>query len=238
MLPNAIHRVGLMAPALAVAFGFTLNTAAQAQVVWRDGRPVFQSEQQASRPDPSKRRGRYPEIMQGGGRPSISPEEPDIVDFPNALGAGNIVIDTRARKLYYVISSGSAYQYPISVGREGFKWYGTEKVSRVQSWPSWTPPPEMRKRQPYLPKTMLGGVRNPLGAKAIYLGSTLYRIHGTNQPRTIGRASSSGCFRMMNKHVLHLATLVQVGTTVRVVRRWDGAATKSSAAPAPKDKRS
>ncbi|MCB1510115.1 MAG: L,D-transpeptidase, partial [Hyphomicrobiaceae bacterium] len=153
-------------------------------------------------------------------------------------GAGSMVVDTRARKLYYVISTGSAYRYPISVGRAGYKWYGTQKVSRVESWPSWTPTPLMRKRQPYLPVTMRGGVRNPLGAKAIYLGSTYYRIHGTNQPRSIGRAASSGCFRMMNKHVLHLATLVQIGATVHVVRSWKGRTANSDQAPAPKDKKS
>ena len=158
--------------------------------------------------------------MSGGARPSIRPEQPETVAFPNPYGHGNVIIDTRARKLYYTLSNSTAYVYPISVGREGFKWYGTEKVSRIQSWPTWTPPAEMRQRQPYLPVTMSGGIRNPLGAKAIYLGNSLYRIHGTNDPRTIGRAASSGCFRMMNKHVLHLAGLVNVGTTVRVVRSW------------------
>lgn len=213
-----------------------------AQVEWDDsGMPVFRSHRSApthyrepatQRSAPAQheesrhtqRYARYPAIMSGGGQPDIQPAAPETIDFPNALAPGEIIIDTRARKLYYTLSHSTAYAYPISVGRDGFKWYGTQKISRVQSWPSWTPPPEMRRRQPYLPVTMKGGLRNPLGAKAIYLGQTLYRIHGTNDPKSIGRAASSGCFRMMNKHVLHLAGLVQIGTTVHVVRSWKGSA--------------
>ena len=112
----------------------------------------------------------------------------------------------------------AAFAYPIGVGREGFSWTGSEKVSNITDWPDWYPPAEMRKRKPELPERMLGGLNNPLGAKAIYLGNTLYRIHGTNDPKSIGRAESSGCFRMLNAHVLHLASLVQVGTPVTVVR--------------------
>ena len=131
---------------------------------------------------------------------------------------GSIVIDTSRRKLYYVTGMTSAYAYPIGVGREGFSWTGAEKASRVADWPDWYPPAEMRKRKPELPEKMLGGVNNPLGAKAIYLGNTLYRIHGTNDPKSIGKAESSGCFRMLNQHVLHLASLVQVGASVTVVQ--------------------
>ncbi|HUS97483.1 MAG TPA: L,D-transpeptidase [Hyphomicrobiaceae bacterium] len=214
--------------ALAIPLVAGSAAPASAQASWVDGRPVFDADREAAaRRDAERRkaaRSSYSYSPDGGGRPAISPEKPEMISFPNRLGHGTIIIDTAARKLYYTVSTNTAYIYPISVGRQGFKWYGTQKVSRVQSWPSWTPPPEMRRRQPYLPKTMSGGIRNPLGAKAIYLGSTLYRIHGTNQPRSIGRASSSGCFRMLNKHVLHLAKLVQPGsTTVKVVRRWKGA---------------
>jgi lipoprotein-anchoring transpeptidase ErfK/SrfK len=117
------------------------------------------------------------------------------------------------------VQGGSkALSYPVSVGREGFSWTGTEKITRVANWPDWHPPAEMRQRDPRLPEKMTGGVRNPLGAKALYLGNTLYRIHGTSDAKSIGRAASSGCFRMHNKHVVDLAGRVGVGTKVVVIR--------------------
>jgi lipoprotein-anchoring transpeptidase ErfK/SrfK len=154
----------------------------------------------------------------GGPRPGIQPTAPPVVGFNGSYAPGSIVIDTSARKLYYVTSPTIAFAYPIGVGREGFSWTGSEKVSRLTDWPDWYPPAEMRKRKPELPERMLGGLNNPLGAKAIYLGNTLYRIHGTNDPKSIGKAESSGCFRMLNNHVLHLASRVQVGTQVSVVK--------------------
>ena len=154
----------------------------------------------------------------GGARPAISPAAPPVVSYSGPQSAGTVVIDTRGRALYYVLGGGRAYRYSIAVGREGFTWSGTQKVSRVQAWPDWRPPAEMRQRQPHLPLVMTGGVHNPLGAKAIYLGSTLYRIHGTNDSRSIGSASSSGCFRMTNANVTHLASMVRIGTTVTVMR--------------------
>jgi lipoprotein-anchoring transpeptidase ErfK/SrfK len=162
----------------------------------------------------------YPAELTGGPRPAIAPQAPDIVRFANSETKGTVIIDTEARALYYTLSPTQAYRYPISVGREGFTWTGTETISRVQEWPDWYPPAEMRQRQPGLPVKMEGGVNNPLGAKALYLGDTLYRIHGTNDPKTIGRAASSGCFRMMNENVLHLASLVDIGTTVKVVKHY------------------
>jgi lipoprotein-anchoring transpeptidase ErfK/SrfK len=159
-----------------------------------------------------------PAQLDGGGRPDISPVAPPVVAF-SGYAPGTIIIDTHTRSLYYTLSSTSAYRYPISVGREGFTWTGTEKISRVQSWPDWRPPAEMKERQPNLPDVMSGGVRNPLGAKALYLGNSLYRIHGTNDVKSIGQAASSGCFRMMNGHVLHLAGIAGVGTTVKVMSR-------------------
>ena len=140
-----------------------------------------------------------------------------MVSFPDSSPAGSIVIDTSGRKLYFVLEHNRAYAYTISVGRDGFSWTGTEKISRKQAWPDWYPPEEMRQRDPKLPEKMTGGIRNPLGAAALYLGTTLYRIHGTNDPKSIGRAQSSGCFRMMNSAVLHLANLVEVGADVTVV---------------------
>ncbi|MEQ1714843.1 MAG: L,D-transpeptidase [Hyphomicrobium sp.] len=157
--------------------------------------------------------------LSGGPRPSIGAVAPPKVAFSNGYGAGSIVIDTAGRKLYYVLSSSQAYRYPIAVGKDGFKWTGTHKISNEADWPDWRPPAEMRERKPGLPEVMTGGIRNPLGAKALYLGNSLYRIHGTNDVKSIGTASSSGCFRMMNGHVVHLASIAGVGTTVRVLSK-------------------
>ena len=158
------------------------------------------------------------DLMQGGGRPSISAKAPQTASFSNGFAPGSIVIDTAGRKLYYTLSQSAAYVYPIAVGKQGFAWTGVERVSKIVDWPDWIPPAEMRQRKPSLPVRMTGGVRNPLGAKAIYLGNTLYRIHGTNDAKSIGSASSSGCFRMHNEQVVHLAGLVNAGTAVYVMR--------------------
>jgi lipoprotein-anchoring transpeptidase ErfK/SrfK len=157
--------------------------------------------------------------MSGGPRPDVSPARPERISFVSSYAPGTIVIDTSGRRLYLVQSSRDALVYPISVGREGFTWTGTERISRIANWPDWHPPAEMRQRQPHLPVKMTGGVYNPLGAKAMYLGNSLYRIHGTDDARTIGRATSSGCFRMTNGHVTDLSRRVGVGTTVVVVNR-------------------
>ena len=198
--------------------------------------PVFQSDlersqrqQEAERAERRKTSGDvpYPKYMDGGGKPDIKPEKPPVVYLEGNEQPGTIIVDTSGRKLYYVLPGKQAYAYPISVGRDGFTWTGTERISRIAEWPTWTPPPEMRQRQPGLPVTVSGGVINPLGAKALYLGNSIYRIHGTNNDRTIGRASSSGCFRMMNEHVTHLATLARIGTTVRVVSSYSGVNTSA-----------
>ena len=168
---------------------------------------------------PKKKQAKGPDELDGGGQPDISAVAPPKVTFTNSYGAGSIVIDTAGRKLYYVLSSSQAYQYPIAVGREGFTWTGTEKISRKVDWPDWTPPAEMLERQPELPAHMTGGIRNPLGAKALYLGNSLYRIHGTNDSKSIGTAASSGCIRMTNGNVVHLASIAGIGTTVRVLSK-------------------
>lgn len=160
-----------------------------------------------------------PSVLSGGARPQIAAIAPEPVPFPSHYAPGTIIIETRGRQLFLVTSDREALRYPISVGREGFSWNGTEKISRIAEWPDWHPPKEMRERDPKLPEKMTGGVKNPLGAKALYLGNTLYRIHGTNDAKTIGRAASSGCFRMLNGHVLDLAERVQVGTPVTVIDR-------------------
>jgi lipoprotein-anchoring transpeptidase ErfK/SrfK len=140
-----------------------------------------------------------------------------MVPFPFDFPVASIVIDTGGRKLYFILSDNRAFEYAISVGRDGFNWTGTETVSRKQAWPDWYPPAEMRERDPTLPEKMTGGIKNPLGAVALYLGTSLYRIHGTNDVKSIGQAASSGCFRMLNAAVLHLASVTQIGTTVTVV---------------------
>lgn len=159
------------------------------------------------------------EVASGGARPDVIAKAPPSVPFPSSFKPGSIVIDQSKKKLYYVLSDDEALRYDISVGREGFSWTGSEKVSRIADWPDWHPPAEMRERDPKLPKKMTGGIKNPLGAKAIYLGNTLYRIHGTNDPKSIGTAASSGCIRMYNGHVVHLSAMAGVGTTVHVVSR-------------------
>ena len=140
-----------------------------------------------------------------------------IVDYRTSEQPGTIVIDTPNTYLYLVLGNGKAMRYGIGVGREGFTWSGTEHISRMKEWPDWLPPPEMIKRQPYLPRFMAGGETNPLGARAMYLGNTEYRIHGTNQPSTIGSFVSSGCIRLTNEDVEDLYSRVTIGTTVVVL---------------------
>jgi len=139
------------------------------------------------------------------------------VDYSTSEPPGSIVIDTPNKYLYLVEGDGRALRYGIGVGRPGFAWAGVKRISRKAEWPGWTPPPEMMLRQPGLPRHMDGGVGNPLGARALYLGSSMYRIHGTNQPWTIGQNVSSGCIRMMNDDVIDLYNRVRVGTKVVVM---------------------
>ncbi len=140
-----------------------------------------------------------------------------LVDYPTTEPAGTIIVDTSHTYLYLVMGHGKALRYGIGVGREGFTWSGTERISRMKEWPDWYPPKEMIERQPYLPRFMAGGESNPLGARALYLGNTLYRIHGTNQPSTIGTFVSSGCIRLENADIEDLFDRVQVGTRVVVL---------------------
>jgi lipoprotein-anchoring transpeptidase ErfK/SrfK len=140
-----------------------------------------------------------------------------VVDYPSREAAGTVIVDTPHTYLYYVLGNGKAIRYGIGVGRDGFTWSGTETVSRKAEWPDWTPPAEMIARQPYLPRFMAGGPSNPLGARAMYLGNTIYRIHGTNAPETIGQNVSSGCIRLVNEDVIDLFSRVNVGTKVIVL---------------------
>ena len=138
------------------------------------------------------------------------------VFYRSAEAPGTIVIDTSDRFLYLIQPNNVALRYGIGVGRDGFQWQGLLRVTRKSEWPDWTPPPEMIQRQPYLPRFMAGGPGNPMGARALYLGNTVYRIHGTNAPETIGHAVSSGCFRLVNDEIEDLFARVPVGTKVIV----------------------
>ena len=153
-----------------------------------------------------------------------------LVDYPTTEPAGTIVIDTPHTFLYLMLGNGKALRYGIGVGREGFTWSGTERISRMTEWPDWHPPKEMIERQPYLPRFMAGGETNPLGARALYLGNTLYRIHGTNQPSTIGHFVSSGCIRLTNEDVADLYSRVYLGTRVVVLPGADATAAQRAVA--------
>jgi lipoprotein-anchoring transpeptidase ErfK/SrfK len=154
------------------------------------------------------------------------------VAFPTKEPPGTLVVDTPNTYLYYVLGGGRAIRYGVRVGRDGFTWNGVQKITRKAEWPDWHPPPEMIDRQPYLPRFMAGGPGNPLGARAMYLGSTVYRIHGTNQPSTIGKFVSSGCIGMLNEDVSDLFDRVKVGTRV-VVMPGNPPAALASAQPVP-----
>jgi lipoprotein-anchoring transpeptidase ErfK/SrfK len=155
-----------------------------------------------------------------------------LVDYYAKEPTGTIIVDTPNTYLYLVLGNGKALRYGVGVGREGFTWSGAQQVTKMAEWPDWNPPEEMIVRQPYLPRFMAGGETNPLGARALYLGNTVYRIHGTNQPSTIGTFVSSGCIRLTNEDVMDLYSRVRVGTRVVVLSgRPSTAATNSFASP-------
>ncbi len=142
-----------------------------------------------------------------------------VVFYRTTEAPGTIIVQSDQRYLYVVQPGGRALRYGIGVGRDGFRWQGLVKITQKKEWPDWTPPQEMIERQPYLPRWMAGGPGNPLGARAMYLGTTVYRIHGTNQPQTIGTAVSSGCFRLTNPDVSDLYERIPVGTKVIIRQR-------------------
>jgi lipoprotein-anchoring transpeptidase ErfK/SrfK len=158
-----------------------------------------------------------------------------LVGYRTKEPAGAIIVDTPNTYLYLVLGDGKALRYGVGVGREGFTWSGAERVTRMAEWPDWNPPEEMIVRQPYLPRFMAGGETNPLGARALYLGNTIYRIHGTNQPSTIGTFVSSGCIRLTNEDIMDLYRRIRVGTRVVVLpgRPPATAAATSTVSPAP-----
>jgi len=189
----------VLAPGMTAAHAQTLGYA-----------PV---EQQAFPPDEAT----DPSVAQDEG--SLLPDQlrRTIVTLDTREAPGTIIIDTGHTYLYYVLGGGRALRYGVGVGREGFTWAGVQTVTRKAEWPDWHPPTQMIARQPYLPRFMAGGPGNPLGARAMYLGSSEYRIHGTNDPTTIGKFVSSGCIRLTNEDVTDLFSRVQVGTKVVVL---------------------
>jgi lipoprotein-anchoring transpeptidase ErfK/SrfK len=171
------------------------------------------------------------EQPEGGPAVELAPQlRRQLVRYVTPEPAGTIIIDTPHTYLYLVLGDGTALRYGVGVGREGFTWTGTERISRMSEWPDWHPPKEMIERQPYLPRFMAGGEGNPLGARALYLGNTEYRIHGTNQPSTIGHFVSSGCIRLTNEDVADLYSRVGIGTRVVVL---PGSPPASAATPSP-----
>ena len=190
---------------------------------------------QAYSMDPLTRRAYAPVTSQAEAKPQAAVSAPvtspsqstgtevpairrEVVSFSGNYEPGTIVVSTSERRMYLVMDNGRAMRYGVGVGRPGFEWGGSVKISLKREWPDWTPPPEMLKRRPDLPRHMKGGPENPLGARAMYLGSSLYRIHGSNEPETIGQAVSSGCIRMANEDVIDLYERVNVGATVIVQR--------------------
>jgi lipoprotein-anchoring transpeptidase ErfK/SrfK len=174
-----------------------LSSAGMARAEFFDSRDIF---------------GGGPNFYQSG----VSPIPRQTVMYPTNYAPGTVIVNTAERRLYLVLGNGQALQYGIGVGRDGFRWSGVHRITAKKEWPAWTPPSQMLRRRPDLPRHMAGGIENPLGARAMYLGSTLYRIHGSNEPETIGQAVSSGCFRMTNEDVTDLYNRVSVGTTVIV----------------------
>jgi lipoprotein-anchoring transpeptidase ErfK/SrfK len=195
----AVLPVALAVPASAQSLGY----AEPSQNFWSDRQAL---------PAPSA-------LEDEGDGSAVLPErlQRKVVSFDSREAPGTIVIDTGNTTLYYVLGQGRAIRYGVGVGREGFTWSGVQTVSRKASWPDWIPPAEMIARQPYLPRFVAGGPGNPLGAAAMYLGSSTYRIHGTNDPSTIGKFVSSGCIRLTNEDVQDLASRVGVGTRVVVL---------------------
>ena len=167
--------------------------------------------------DPLTRQPLYTSAPEDDFRVQASPVPRRVVSFNGRYAPGTIVISTGERRLYLVLGNGEALQYGIGVGRPGFEWAGTRTISMKREWPDWRPPSQMLKRRPDLPRHMEGGPDNPLGARAMYLGSSLYRIHGSNEPETIGQAVSSGCIRMTNEDVIDLFGRTNIGTKVVVL---------------------
>jgi lipoprotein-anchoring transpeptidase ErfK/SrfK len=199
-----MNKIFKIAAAASLAFGlFTATASAQDVSLYSDD--IIVTPASYSTADQSTASG-FQAIKRG-----------KIVAFKTAKAKGSIIISTKSNELYYVLGSGKAVKYRVATARKGFEWAGTHKVSSKTQWPDWRPPAEMRVRHPELPVFMAGGPKNPLGARAMYLGSSIYRIHGTNEPKSIGKSASSGCIRMLNDDVTELYRLVKIGAEVTVI---------------------
>ena len=157
----------------------------------------------------------YPQALRETAKPQF--KRGQIINYSTPMAAGSIIVDTKQNLLFFILGNGKAVKYRVATAKKGFEWSGTNKVSFKTEWPEWRPPVEMLARRPELPAYMAGGPKNPLGARAIYLGDTIYRIHGTNEPSSIGKAASSGCIRMLNEDVSELYQFVKQGATVTVL---------------------
>lgn len=183
----------------------------------RRAAPLPRGYNRRAAPLPRQRQAYAPSAAPRSSRSFDPRYERKMVNYSGGEKPGTIVISTSDKFLYLVKPGGKAMRYGVGVGRAGFQWRGSHRITRKAQWPSWTPPAEMRKRQPWLPAFMEGGPANPMGARALYIGSTLYRVHGTNEPWTIGMEMSSGCIRLRNQDVIHLYNQVQVGAKIKVI---------------------
>jgi lipoprotein-anchoring transpeptidase ErfK/SrfK len=203
---NKIFKIAAAAALTAtMAFGF-MSTASIAQETLYGGEGVVITPASVSANSDVDASAVFPAVKRG-----------KIVAFKSAKPKGSIIINSKTNELFYVLGFGKAVKYRVATAREGFEWKGTHKVSSKTQWPDWRPPTEMRVRHPELPTFMAGGPKNPLGARAMYLGSSIYRIHGTNDPKSIGKSASSGCIRMLNADVTELYTLVKIGAEVTML---------------------
>jgi lipoprotein-anchoring transpeptidase ErfK/SrfK len=199
-------------------FGDEQNQSGRYQQPAYQQQPSYESRRQLLLPMDPQQAMRQQEDFSETARPAFDPRyEKQLVDYHGKESAGTIVVDTPNKFLYLVQGDGTALRYGIGVGRPGFTWSGVKQISAKKEWPAWTPPPEMLARRPDLPRHMEGGPQNPLGARAMYLGSSLYRIHGSNEPWTIGTNVSSGCIRMRNEDVIDLYGRVNLGARVVVI---------------------
>jgi len=225
---NKIHRMTGVCFAAVATIALLQSSVARAEPLGyatASSHPAFFFGQTAREPEPAD------ELQT---RPIAARLQRHVVDYSTREAPGTIVIDTPNTYLYYVLGGGKAVRYGIGVGREGFTWSGVKAIERKAEWPDWIPPAEMLQRQPYLPRFMAGGPGNPLGARAMYIGGTVYRIHGTNAPTTIGRQVSSGCIRMLNEDVIDLYARVNVGTKVVVLPMHPAQIVASQERPTPR----
>ena len=212
---KTIHRTAYVAAMILAVSG----TAASANIFDALFRPLSLAPQQPYYQQPYYPQQQQPYYQQQPSETTSSAyRAPEMVLYAGPYKAGTVVVNATERRLYLVMTGGKAMRYSVGVAREGFEWSGVKHISQKQEWPDWRPPAEMIQRRPDLPRYVAGGPQNPMGARALYLGDSLYRIHGSNEPATIGHATSSGCIRMLNDDVVDLYARVHVGTQVVVTR--------------------